>query len=520
MASASHRGSSRRSAGVVVNVRDFGAVGDGITDDREAIQDAIDFVSTAGRGEVFVPDGTYSLTKNPVSSYCLMLKSGVRIVGQSQAGAILKEAAAIATSVRLFYATNADSVTISTITLDGNKATQTVNEHRHGLFAWGSTNMLVEHVTSQNFTGDGFYVFTGSDGVTFRNCTGVDNSRNGITLGGACTNVDILSSTFARNTAQQVDSEPSGVVSNVRVKGCTITSGDGLAVTVGGIDSTTLGNNWTITGNTIVGSVWIVWAENVLVRGNSITVVQAEHPAVDVYRLTRNIVVERNTIALTRNNGTDTMYACRIVATGSNNQPDGVVFRHNTITVENPGVLFNAGFTVHGATNLTIEHNTITGPGSSGAYDGGILLRATVTGTGIVIRHNTITNYGATGIKVYGETPIGTVDVSYNTIADNQAVPTTTVGIVLDNGEDTALAITCIENVIDDSIATDITWPTDVATLVGTTHQGHPVYMVPRTPEGMVSAAPGALAIIQVSGVYGDTYKKSSGAGLTGWTVI
>jgi hypothetical protein len=60
-------GSPKRSLGMVTaglaNVRDFGAVGDGKSDDAEAFQRAID----SGRGDIFVPRGTYRLNKTVVA---------------------------------------------------------------------------------------------------------------------------------------------------------------------------------------------------------------------------------------------------------------------------------------------------------------------------------------------------------------------------------------------------------------------------------------------------------------------
>lgn len=42
-----------------INVRDFGAVGDGVTDDSEAIRYAFAYAKRYGVAEVFVPPGTY-----------------------------------------------------------------------------------------------------------------------------------------------------------------------------------------------------------------------------------------------------------------------------------------------------------------------------------------------------------------------------------------------------------------------------------------------------------------------------
>ncbi|MFW5883040.1 MAG: glycosyl hydrolase family 28-related protein, partial [Verrucomicrobiota bacterium] len=43
------------------DVRDFGAVGDGVVDDTAAIRDAIEAAAKAGGGTVFFPEGTYNV---------------------------------------------------------------------------------------------------------------------------------------------------------------------------------------------------------------------------------------------------------------------------------------------------------------------------------------------------------------------------------------------------------------------------------------------------------------------------
>ena len=49
--------------GDMVSVKDFGAVGDGTTDDRAAIQAALNAVS-AGGGTLYFPSGTYAMSSN------------------------------------------------------------------------------------------------------------------------------------------------------------------------------------------------------------------------------------------------------------------------------------------------------------------------------------------------------------------------------------------------------------------------------------------------------------------------
>ena len=61
--------------GESVSVKDFGAVGDGVTDDTAAIQAAID----SGAGRVFIPSGTYIVTAS------IQLNDGDKLIGEGSA---------------------------------------------------------------------------------------------------------------------------------------------------------------------------------------------------------------------------------------------------------------------------------------------------------------------------------------------------------------------------------------------------------------------------------------------------
>lgn len=61
--------------GAGVNVQRFGALGNGITDDRAAIQAAIDAVAAIGGGLVYFPPGVYVVGRNGGNSYSLLINA-------------------------------------------------------------------------------------------------------------------------------------------------------------------------------------------------------------------------------------------------------------------------------------------------------------------------------------------------------------------------------------------------------------------------------------------------------------
>lgn len=92
----------------IVNIKDYGAVGDGVTDDTLAIQRAIN----NSTGIIYVPSGTFMITG-------ITLTAGKQLIGENRATSILKLSAALS-GTGMINATNQEKIVIANLTIDGN----------------------------------------------------------------------------------------------------------------------------------------------------------------------------------------------------------------------------------------------------------------------------------------------------------------------------------------------------------------------------------------------------------------
>jgi hypothetical protein len=92
-----------------INVKDFGAVGDGVTDDTAAIQAAVDFVASAG-GIVWFPSGTF------LHGTTITLKSNVTLFGY---GAVLKWSGGSAVQTTTASSGVTENIGVHGLTFDG-----------------------------------------------------------------------------------------------------------------------------------------------------------------------------------------------------------------------------------------------------------------------------------------------------------------------------------------------------------------------------------------------------------------
>lgn len=114
------------------NVREFGAKGDGVSDDAPAIQRAIDAAAKTGGGKVVLPPGAYLLRYRPAEDgdgvSALTLRSGVTLEGSDRERCTLRLAAdqmGPGTYARLIASRGEIArAALRNFTIDGNRAAQ------------------------------------------------------------------------------------------------------------------------------------------------------------------------------------------------------------------------------------------------------------------------------------------------------------------------------------------------------------------------------------------------------------
>jgi len=132
----------------VLNVKSYGAAGDGATDDYEALQDAIDAASAAGGGALYLPQGRYLVSK------ALVWASGVSLIGDGERLSILQ---VTDPDQDCIAGTDVHSVTIEKVQLSGpGRGTGTgIRFTRHE--APALSGITVRETLVQSFGGDGIY---------------------------------------------------------------------------------------------------------------------------------------------------------------------------------------------------------------------------------------------------------------------------------------------------------------------------------------------------------------------------
>jgi hypothetical protein len=212
------------SATPTFNVKNYGAQGDGATNDTAAVQAAINAAHAAGSGTVYFPSssGCYMVTS-------LTFYSGLSYTGENQSvclHSISDNAAIIATPSGSAFS----DASISYLTFAGSG---TVTSGYDCLELRGPTNVIIDHVTTTGCAEDGFYITgygtnfaTAGDGLLVTNSMATNSGRNGMSII-AGKNITVRDSVFQYSNRgapfDGVDIEPNRadqVVENITFENC------------------------------------------------------------------------------------------------------------------------------------------------------------------------------------------------------------------------------------------------------------------------------------------------------------
>jgi polygalacturonase len=200
----------------VISVKDYGAKGDGITDDTLAIQKGLD-----ENNDVFIPEGTYLIDVDQ----SLYLKSGQTLVMSEKA--VLKALPTSSEINAVIFVGGVKDVRITGGTIIGER-----NGHKGNTGEWGmgilvsdaASNISINGITIKDCWGDGIYLggFSGVSDVTIDQVVCDNNRRQGLSITNA-NNVVISNSIFKNtngtNPQAGIDLEPNTnqVVEDIRM---------------------------------------------------------------------------------------------------------------------------------------------------------------------------------------------------------------------------------------------------------------------------------------------------------------
>lgn len=204
---------NRMIEGAAFNVRDFGAVGDGVTNDTAAINLAFVALEAAGRGTIFFPSGTY-LTSNPIGSNNATGLTDISVMGE--VGTVINCNPTTASNYILYLQwPNLRTVRVENIRLQGNTKCAT------GLRINSTVTTKIETIIVENVQVYDLHVV--DDASITTSATGIYVANGGTATEGK---VAVIRNCTVHNITRSKASSCSGIVitdfENATVEGCSI----------------------------------------------------------------------------------------------------------------------------------------------------------------------------------------------------------------------------------------------------------------------------------------------------------
>jgi parallel beta-helix repeat protein len=387
----------------VLNVKDFGAKGDGIADDTRAIQAAIDKAPPNSMTTIYFPGGIYNIasytrTPNYLENYSLLLHSNLNIKGNG-GKTVIRVADHIfdkndtSTNAHLFLGLIVKNISFFNLTIDLNGANNlvplNVMKNHSAIFLAQGGNCYIHDVTIKNCSGTNMLNIMGHGSkLLIENCkflnggnyVGVpEPNKNQVDFSFVYSEWD--STLFRKNTVKQenidigLGKNSGGVELHGSFSSATNNYFEGcnpaiyISSDIGRVTENVLVQNNRIF-NCVAGIIFWLGKpmKNITIADNEITLTHSRSP---IYILASGIIVP---------NGNLKKYNRHFAngATITNLQVKNNLIRADSMTT------LSAGMVLHSLYNSLIENNTITGMNY-----GGIVLTGSKWGTdSLIVKKN------------------------------------------------------------------------------------------------------------------------------------
>ena len=368
----------------IINVKNYGAKGNGETDDTKSIQSAID--NAPENSIIYFPKGTFivgkiKITANYLENYCLRLKSNLSFFGDGNASVIrfannIFNKVSKNASAHMFYGNELQNISFSKLMIDMNGSKNRVPKSE---FYKNIAAVLVirgRNLSFQNIT------FKNSSGTTMLNIMGKGSNlsiENNQFLNGGNYVGSIIANKNQKDFSFIYSEWDSTLISNNKIQQQDINIA--LENYCGGIEIH--GSNSKVSDNTIIGcwpAIYITSSgndtlKNIIVENNQLLNC-INGISFWLIKPMKNIFIRNNIISLTFPRSKKVPFVAGILfpngnmneyneKLANNATSENLIIRSNTVTADTMNIA-SIGIILHSVKNTEIDSNIIKGMNRAG----------------------------------------------------------------------------------------------------------------------------------------------------------